>query len=436
MRTVAFATLGCKVNQAETEAIAAGFARAGLERRAFGEVADIYVVNTCTVTHIADRKSRQLLRQARRLNPEALVVVTGCFAEVAPEKVADVDGLDLIVGNRDKDRLVALVLGHEANGACSPAPGLAGSRTRAFVKVQDGCDSFCTYCIVPRARGPLRSVPQAEVIAAVRAAVAAGHREVVLTGVHVGAYGRDLRERGVDGRQSLTLAGLIRAVLEDTPVERVRLSSIEPEDLTPDLLELWAADDKGRLCRHFHLPLQSGSDSVLRRMGRRYTTADYARVVAEARRAAPGVAITTDLMVGFPGESEAEFAESLEFVRAQAFAGMHVFRYSPRPGTAAARLPKRVPAEVSKRRSEAMIALAATHADAFRRAQLGLRHRVLLEEQVSRPDGRLCWTGLSDNYVRFYVEASAVSDTLVTVTATSVEGDGLSGRVLEGSAAV
>ncbi len=427
---VALATLGCKVNQAETEEIAAGLARAGFCRVDFGEPADIYVINTCTVTHVADRKSRNLIRQARRRNERALVVATGCYAEVAPEQIGRLGGVDLVVGNRDKAHLVELI-----RDACPtagrPVPA-ARSRTRAFLKVQDGCDNFCTYCIVPRARGRSRSEPLAAVVAAAQARLAEGCREIVLTGVHVGAYGRDRagkpRQRN-GGPESVGLADLLRALLTQTGVERIRLSSLEPEDLGDELLALWR-EHPDRLCRHFHLPLQSGSDDVLRRMGRRYQTADYAALVERVRAAVPDVAVTTDLMVGFPGEGEAEHRASYEFVRAMRFAGVHVFRYSPRPGTPAARLPEQVPAAVAKARSEEMLALAAAQARDFRARLVGRTLPVLFEEKVTLATGSW-WTGLTDNYVRVYAPSAAeLANEIRLARLCGVEQDGLVGSVL------
>lgn len=423
---VALATLGCKVNQAETEAIASGFAAAGFDRVGFGETAEVYVINTCTVTHIADRKSRQLVRQARRLNGDALVIATGCYADVAPEAVAALGGVDFVLGNADKERLVELAL--QASGR--PPGGHAGAtarhpRTRSLVKVQTGCDNHCTYCIVPRARGPQSSVPLASVLSTVVARAAAGYREIVLTGVHVGAYGRD-REAPDD---SPRLPGLIRAILDQTDVERLRLSSLEPEDLSPELLALWPAYGE-RLCRHLHLPLQSGSDRVLRRMGRRYRAQEFATMVANLRRAVPGVAVTLDLMVGFPGESEEEYRESRDFVRMLGPAGMHVFKYSPRPETPAARLPGRVPAQVAKARSEEMLALAEEGAASFRRRFVGESLSVLFEEETSL-GGERRWSGLSDNYIRVYATSrEPLANQLKNVTMLGEVNDGLKGAVV------
>jgi threonylcarbamoyladenosine tRNA methylthiotransferase MtaB len=298
----------------------------------------------------------------------------------------------------------------------------AKGRTRAFVKVQSGCDNFCTYCIVPRARGRQRSESVASVLATVAERVAEGHREVVLTGVHVGAYGRDFGD-------GTNLAGLLRGILAGTAVERVRLSSLEPEDLTSEMLALWR-EGGGRLCRHFHLPLQSGCDTVLKRMGRRYRTADFAGLVDAVRREVPGAAITTDLMVGFPGETESEYAESRDFARSMAFAGIHVFKYSPRPGTPAARLPGRVAAPVAKARSDEMMALAAEGSAQFRRGFLGEQLDVLFEDEVSL-NGRKYWSGLSDNYVRVYVQSErTLANEMVATRVVEPKADGLTGAIV------
>lgn len=421
---MALATLGCKVNQAETEALAADFARAGFRRVEFRQPADVYVLNTCTVTHIADRKSRLLLRQARRANPTALVVATGCYAQVAAEAVAELN-VDLVVGNPDKPRLVERVL--EARPAMAGPPLVPSrGRTRAFLKVQDGCDNHCTYCIVPRARGRQHSERPDVVVSVARAQASVGCHELVLTGVHVGAYGRDLPAEP-DGSPH-NLAGLLRCLLAETTMERIRLSSIEPEDVTSELLSLWPRSRK-RLCRHFHLPLQSGCDSVLQRMGRRYRAADYAALVEHIRQVVPGAAITGDVIVAFPGENEYEHAASLDFVRSVDFAGLHVFKYSPRAGTPAARLPARVPPAVAKERSESMMAAVTESAVRFRESLLGERLDVLYEER-GNTDG--LWTGLTDNYVRVYARGGDdVGDRLRATCLRDLYSDGVRGEVCQ-----
>lgn len=347
--TIAFTTLGCKVNQSETDLLARQFAAAGYACVPFDDRADVYVVNTCTVTHVADRKSRQTLSQAHRTNPEALVVATGCYASIVGNALATAS--TLVVRNRDKDRVVALVnarLGRSAGDLtyfADPDKYLARrggqERTRATVKVQDGCDSHCTYCIIPRARGRSRSLPVSDVIRRVRTLVAEGHAEVVITGVDLGSYGED-------DPSSPDLGGLLQRVLAETGVRRLRVSSLEPGDFNPDWLELWSSP---RLCRHLHVPLQAGSATVLERMERTYTPEAFASMLARCRAAIPNLTVTTDVLVGFPGETEAEFGEGLEFIRRMNFDGLHVFKYSQRSGTRASRMPDQVPERVKSDRS-------------------------------------------------------------------------------------
>ncbi|MDO8670488.1 MAG: tRNA (N(6)-L-threonylcarbamoyladenosine(37)-C(2))-methylthiotransferase MtaB [Dehalococcoidia bacterium] len=404
--TVAVATLGCKVNQAESEAMMREFAGVGFCLATFDGPADIYVLNSCTITQVADRKSRQLVRQARRHNPEAVVVVTGCYAEVEGEKIASLlrQDADLVVGNDRKGEIVALVQDRLAqrgrsavesavDGTAIHASPLV-SRTRAMVKVQDGCNNFCSYCVVPIARGRERSVPLDTVLAEVRTRVESGYKEIVLTGVHAGAYGKDQANRP-------TLAKLVERILAETNVLRLRLSSVEPWDLEPALLAFLGPSGEGRFCRHLHLPLQSGSDSVLRRMRRRYTSSEFASLVYEARSIDPDVAITTDVIVGFPGETAEEFAGSLRFCEEMEFARMHVFRFSPRRGTVAADMPDSVDERQKKCRSEQMSAIAGKSARGYRRRFLGQRLAVLWENaRQIEGQSRLIWSGLTDNYLR------------------------------------
>lgn len=383
---VALETLGCKLNQAESESLARQLAERGCRVVPPSDGAAIYILNTCTVTHIADRKSRHLLRLAQRRNPGAFIISIGCYAERAPRELAQVTGVDMVLGNEEKARLLDVL---EEQGLISTSSALLPQmhRTRSLVKVQEGCNQFCSYCIVPLVRGRERSLPLDEAVAEVRARVERGYREVVLTGTQIGSY-----------RNSPEL--LIQRILIKTGVERLRLSSLQPREITAGLLSLWQ-DSSKRLCRHLHLPLQSGSDAVLRRMGRRYSTEDYAQAMARIREAIPDVAITTDVMVGFPGETDEDFAESYRFCQQMAFANIHVFPYSERPCTPATLMPEKIDEPVKKERSERMLKLARESARRFEEQFLGRTMMVLWEREVD--DG--VWVGLTDNYIRVVAQS-------------------------------
>jgi len=383
--TVALQTLGCKLNQAESESLARQFATAGYRIVHHSDGADIHVINTCTVTHVADRKSRHLLKATRRRNPDALIVATGCYAQRAPQELASIEGVDLVLGNKGKNRLVQILENRGVIHPIAEARPFPMLRTRSLIKIQEGCNQFCSYCIVPRVRGRERSLPLEQIVDEVKARVAMGYREVVLTGTQIGAYKPSLK-------------ALLRCILAETDGARLRLSSLQPQDLTPGLIALWA--DK-RLCRHLHLPLQSGSDPVLRRMRRRYSVADYETAVAIVREAIPDIAITTDIMVGFPGESDEEFEESYRFCQQMGFARIHLFPYSERPGTVAAAIPEKVEERAKKERGERMLALAQEAAWRFEEQLLGQDVSVLWE----RESGERVWSGLSDNYVRVFARS-------------------------------
>lgn len=402
MPSIALDTVGCKLNQAESQLLARQFAERGYQLVSADNGADVYILNTCTVTHIADSKCRKLLKQARRRNPDALVVAVGCYVEHARQDLAQLAGVDLLLDNCQKMNLVSLL---EESGYLSrpsaSAPTKAGFRTRAFVKIQDGCNNFCAYCIVPLVRGGERSIPADEVVAEVKYRVADGDKEVVLTGTEIGAY----------NHQGVSPVGLLKRILAETDVARLRLSSLQPQEISPELIGLW---HDGRLCRHFHLSLQSGSDSVLGRMGRRYTTTDYRRAVDLIREAVPGVAITTDIIVGFPGESDAEFQESYDFARQTQFARIHVFPYSPRPGTQAALMPRQVGDKVKQERSRRMLALGRASVRNFRRKFVGQTVMVLWEQQTCG-----VWSGLTDNYIRVFTQSDRdLTNKLVPVKLT------------------
>jgi threonylcarbamoyladenosine tRNA methylthiotransferase MtaB len=378
---VALETLGCKLNQAETESLARQFAARGCRVVTPSYGASIYILNTCTVTHIADRKSRHLLRLARRRNPDSFIIAIGCYAERAAVELAEAAGADMVLGNDDKTGLLDALEEQGLIGTSRvPVPHM--HRTRSVVKVQEGCNQSCSYCIVPLVRGRERSVPLDEAVAEVMARVQSGYQEVVLTGTQIGSY-----------RNSLEL--LLPCILAETGVKRLRLSSVQPQDITTELLALWQ-DYPERLCRHLHIPLQSGSDAVLQRMGRRYDTEDFKQAAATVRQAIPDVAITTDVMVGFPGETDEEFAESYRFCQRMAFANIHVFPYSERPGTRAALTPKKVDDQIKRERSERMLNLARDSARHFREQFQGHTMMVLWEQKAYEG----AWVGLTDNYIR------------------------------------
>jgi threonylcarbamoyladenosine tRNA methylthiotransferase MtaB len=396
------------------------------------EPADLCVLNTCTVTHVAARKSRQVLRNLKRCHPGARLVVTGCYAELEPDQVAEL-GVDMVVGNQDKDHLVALITkdGEHIDSEPSQTTHISetqalshhlypGARTRAFIKVQDGCDNRCTFCIVTVARGAGRSRLADDVIAQVRELAAVGYQEVVLSGVHLGSFGHDLG-------QGRGLYQLVRRLLTETEVPRLRLSSLEPWDLDLDFFSLW---QDPRLGRHLHLPLQSGCNATLRRMARRISTASYADLVTAARTAIPDLSVTTDIMVGFPGESQLEFDESLAFVEAMAFAKLHIFRFSRRAGTAAASMPNQLPSQVVAERSHRMHQLGVRLERDFRCRFVGRTMGVLWEQ--SEPDGeRWRWQGLTDNYLRVSAPAGPGLRNLITpVRLTADTPNGLVGQII------
>jgi threonylcarbamoyladenosine tRNA methylthiotransferase MtaB len=416
-------TTGCRLNQSEIETIARQFRQVGHVIVGSAEEADLCVVNTCAVTSEAARSSRHMIRQLNRSNPQASIVATGCYAHLSPETVESLPGVTQVISNLDKDRLVTLAL-HLASQpqVFDREPlvrdylgGVLG-RTRAFVKAQDGCDNRCTFCVTTIARGPGRSRPPEDVLREIQALAAAGYQEAVLTGVHLGSYGHDRGER--DG-----LYRLVRAILDRTEIRRLRLSSLEPWDLSPAFFELWSDT---RLCRHLHLPLQSGCDATLKRMARRTTQARFRDLVSSARAQIPELAISTDVIVGFPGENEAEFETTAAFVHEMEFMKLHVFRYSPRAGTAAARMPSQVPEAIKKERSARLLAVSDESAQRFFERFVDREVEVLWEQVAGASEAGFLNTGLTDNYLRVQMETPAVlTNTITTVRATGVAGHAL-----------
>ncbi len=426
-------TLGCRLNFSEMERLARELATRGHHVVQAPEDADVCVLNTCAVTTTAEAKSRTLARALTKVNPKARLVITGCYATLSPAAARQLPQVYLVAGNQEKDHLADLLASWAdeipdvpvAEALRPDRSPFAPTRTRAFVKVQDGCNNCCTFCIVTVARGEERSRSLDAVVDEINMLAAEGYQEAVLTGVHLGAYGRDL---GCD------LATLVRAILRRTPLPRLRLSSLEPWDLGPDFFSLWQESD-GRLCPHLHLPLQSGCDATLRRMARRYTTAGYARLAETARERIPGLTLTTDIIVGFPGESDEEFQQSLQFVESMQFAHLHVFPYSRRPGTAAARMKGHVAEAVKRERSVAMRELDARCGRAVRRAQLGQTRPVLWEGngQETADAHTHVWVGLTDNYLRVLTTAPAgvnLHNQITPVRLNRLEGDALWGEVL------
>ncbi|MBI2836630.1 MAG: tRNA (N(6)-L-threonylcarbamoyladenosine(37)-C(2))-methylthiotransferase MtaB [Chloroflexi bacterium] len=414
---IALDTIGCKLNQAETDELARQLADAGHCVVSSSRAADVYILNTCSVTQSADSDCRQRLRSAHRHNPHGRLVITGCYAQLMPSELSRIEGVTLIVGNRDKPRLIELL---KENGCLSPAkdapqlppgqPGRFTARTRAFIKVQEGCGHYCSYCVVPLARGGEKSRRIEHVIYNVRMKEQEGYNEVVLTGTEIGAF----RDNGA------TLVDLLRRILAETGIPRLRLSSLQPQEISSELLALWRDE---RLCPHFHLSLQSGSDSVLKRMRRSYSVDDYRSAVSMICDLVPDVAITTDVMVGFPGETKKESAESYNFCAEQQFARIHVFPFSPRPGTLACRMPAQVCSQERKMRVRRMLALARQSADSFRRQFISCTMPVLWETKSAG-----FWTGLTGNYVRVFTQDDLdLTNKIVSARLVEVRGDGMRG---------
>jgi threonylcarbamoyladenosine tRNA methylthiotransferase MtaB len=444
--SVAFVTLGCKVNQSDTQRFIAEFRGAGFRIVPPHSPADVYVVNTCSVTHVADRKSRQWLRRGARGNPEALVVATGCYAESGREALSGMDEVGLIVGYREKDDLLSRVLEKVPHvrpaSARVPAegeertPSWAGGgeeadfrgRTRAMVKIEDGCNDFCTFCIIPFTRGMPRSTPTAQVLQMVRARLDEGYREIVLTGVHMGKYGQDHAQRkraAADSSEARDLPGVVESVLCETDVPRLRITSVEPTDavmMIPLLTDLrW----QGRLAPHLHLPLQSGCDATLARMKRDYTVEEYADVVGQVREAVPDISITTDVITGFPGETDDEWHETMSLIKRMEFARIHAFPFSRRPGTPAYSMEGQVSDEVRHARTLEAMALSAEMEGAYSCSHLGRTMPVLWESL----EGDV-WSGLTGNYLRVHCRSPRDLMNRITPTAlVAYDAQGLWGEV-------
>jgi threonylcarbamoyladenosine tRNA methylthiotransferase MtaB len=395
-KTIHLRTLGCRLNQSEIDSMARQFQRQGHTIVDDPAQADWIVVNTCAVTHEAAASSRQVIRELARVNNTAQITVTGCYAQLAPQDIRVLPGVSRIVDNASKETLVEQVSGQPVpvydQEPIERDPAIRGAlgRTRAFVKVQDGCDNACTFCITTIARGSGRSRPTADIIEEIRYLCALGYQEAVLTGVHLGSY-------GYDWGQPNALSALVQTILNETDLPRLRLSSLEPWDLSPAFFELW---QNPRLCRHLHLPLQSGSDATLRRMLRRTSQSQFSALVNAARTAVPGISITSDIIVGFPGETEEEFADSLAFIEKMQFASLHIFRYSKRAGTAAARMKGHVPEAIKKARSAQLRQLAAELEQQYANQFVGSTLNVLWEQVAGATEAGFVNVGYTDNYIK------------------------------------
>ena len=404
---VAFSTLGCRVNQYESEAMAEKFIREGYEVVDFSEIADVYVINTCTVTNMGDKKSRQIISKARRLNSNAIIAVVGCYSQMAPKEVSEIEGVDVVLGTRNKGDVVYYV--NKARDEEKVQVHVEGvlknkkfedlnieeyqDKTRAFLKIQDGCNRFCTYCAIPYARGSVCSKEPRKVIDEVKKLASHGFKEVILSGIHTASYGLDL-----DG--NITLIDLIEDIEKIHGIERVRIGSIEPAFFTNEVIEKIKGFKK--LCPHFHLSLQSGCNTVLKRMNRRYTAEEYEHIVNVLRDNIKDVSISTDVIVGFPGETEEEFNETYEFLKRIKLTKTHIFKYSPRKGTRAAEMKGQIDGKVKEERSKALIALNDINEENFIKKYINKNVKVLLEQEVKGKEN--IFEGYTENYIKVEVE--------------------------------
>ncbi|WP_299087771.1 tRNA (N(6)-L-threonylcarbamoyladenosine(37)-C(2))-methylthiotransferase MtaB [uncultured Metabacillus sp.] len=411
MATVAFHTLGCKVNHYETEAIWQLFKEAGYERTEYEQIADVYVINTCTVTNTGDKKSRQVIRRAIRKNPDAVICVTGCYAQTSPAEIMAIPGVDIVVGTQDRVKMLDYI--EQFKKERQPINGVRNimktrvyeeldvpsftDRTRASLKIQEGCNNFCTFCIIPWARGLMRSRDPKEVVAQAQQLVNAGYKEIVLTGIHTGGYGEDLKD--------YNLAMLLSDLEEQVEgLKRIRISSIEASQISDEVIEVLKKSKK--VVRHLHIPIQSGSDTVLKRMRRKYTMEFFAERLDRLKEALPGLAITSDVIVGFPGETEEEFMETFNFIKKYSFSELHVFPYSQRTGTPAARMDNQVDEDIKNERVHRLIELsdqlAKEYASQFENEVL----EVIPEEPFKETDNEGLYVGYTDNYLKVVFPAS------------------------------
>jgi threonylcarbamoyladenosine tRNA methylthiotransferase MtaB len=433
MKKVAFYTLGCKVNQYETNGMIQEFLKNGYELVDFDDIADIYVINTCTVTNMSDRKSRQMLRQAKKKNKNALVVACGCYVQVAKDEVEQIPEIDLVIGTNEKVNIVEIIEANMSHGEEIEIDDVMQNReygdfgtvtytekTRAVIKVQDGCDRFCTYCIIPYARGRVRSRKPESVIKEIKEISKKGIKEVVITGIHVASYGKDFTN-------GYALIDLLEEINKIDGIERIRLGSIEPLLITDEFLERLQKLEK--ICHHFHLSLQSGCEQTLERMNRRYSVDEFEQIVEKLRKVYPDVILTTDIIVGFPGETEEEFKQTYEFLKKIKFYKMHIFKYSQRKGTKAELMPNQVSGEVKEQRSNILLELSDTNEIKYLESLIGKKVEVLFEEKTDE-----YYQGHTQNYIQVKCRSTQnVENMIKTVIVEKQENLSLIGTMLQNS---
>ncbi len=434
MEKVAFYTLGCKVNQYETEAMIESFEEKGYKIVDYNSYSNIYIINTCTVTNMGDRKSRQVIRRALEYNRDAFIAVVGCYSQIAPKEVLDIEGVKLVLGTNNRNKIVELV--EEAMGKDVKTNAVTDikkvdkfedmninqykKRTRAFVKIQDGCNQYCSYCIIPFARGHIRSKDMDSILSEIEGLARNNFLEIILTGIHIGSYGRDLK--------NVELIDVIEKVHEINGIKRIRMSSIEPKTLTKNFIYRISKLDK--ICRHFHLSLQSGCDETLKRMNRRYTVEEYRDVVNNLRKTFDDVGITTDIIVGFPGETDEEFLQTLKFIDEISFSSMHIFKYSPRKGTRASGFPNQVNAKDKEERSKLVSQIAKKNEEKFLQRFISKDLEVLFEQELKKKKG--FYEGLTHNYIKVIAESEkSINGKLLNVKLVEMKNNHILGKLVK-----
>ena len=422
---IGFCTLGCKVNQYETEAVKEIFEQNGWEISDFSDCCDAYVINTCSVTHLSDRKSRQMIRRAHTKNKDALIAVMGCYSQMSPEEVSKIEGVDIVIGTRNKLKVFELINEKRKENTVTPMGNedyedmeitLFESKTRAIIKAQDGCNNFCSYCIIPYARGRIRSRSLKSIYDECIRLSENGFFEIVLAGIHICSYGKDL--------ENTDLLTLLKTIHSIDGIKRIRLSSIEPNAFTDEFIE--GLKKLPKVCHHFHISLQSGCDETLKRMNRKYDSLFYKSIIKKLTEEFPDSAITTDLIVGFPGESEEEFSKTLDFIKTIPFYQIHTFKYSVREGTKAAAMENQISPDIKEKRSKAVIKLSQEKEDNFKKSYLNKTMDVLIETQME--DG--FFMGHTSNYLPVFVKSDKnIKDSIVSVTVTDYKNKKLTGKI-------